>query len=135
MIIPKHSITKLKGKEADLARIDCSEIQINYSRKLGDGLESDVFLGKYKEKEVAIRVLKTNRQYIDDNMRKENFLKECLIIKAIGKHPNVVDVEGVFYKRDKDQKILECGLVMELMPKGDLEDLIRGNVVMAWEKK
>jgi cyclin-dependent kinase 7 len=89
-------------------------------RKLGEGTYANVYLGHVRDnpkQQVAIKKIKVQKEYQDgiapDAVRELKYLQEL-------RHPNIISLLSVF--SSKDQNI---NLVLELLPGGDLETLIR----------
>lgn len=89
-------------------------------KKLGEGTYAIVYLGHHSadpSKLVAIKKIKVNTEYKDglsmDAIREVKFLQEL-------SHPNIIALHSVF-----SSKAQNLNLVLEYLPLGDLEMLIR----------
>lgn len=103
-------------------------------KKLGEGTYAVVYLGHLRVNPssfVAIKKVKVNAEYRDglsmDAIREVKYLQELF-------HPNVIALHDVFSSKDQN-----LNLVLEYLPRGDLEMLIKdGNIqygtpdVKAW---
>ena len=90
------------------------------NRKLGEGTYAVVYLGHERadpSKQVAIKKIKVNAEYRDglsmDAIREVKYLQEL-------SHPNVIALHAVFSSKNQN-----LNLVLEYLPLGDLEMLIR----------
>ncbi|TPR05536.1 hypothetical protein CAN33_009950 [Aspergillus niger] len=91
-------------------------------KKLGEGTYAVVFLGHLRTDPssfVAIKKIKVNAEYKDglsmDAIREVKYLQEL-------SHPNIIALHDVFSSKDQN-----LNLVLEYLPRGDLEMLIRDN--------
>lgn len=89
-------------------------------KKLGEGTYANVFAAHLRHdpsQKAAIKKIKVQKEYRDgmapDALREIKHLQEL-------KHPNVVNLISVFSSKDQN-----LNLVLEYLPLGDLEDLIR----------
>lgn len=89
-------------------------------KKLGEGTYALVFLGHVRRDPsqlVAIKKIKVQKEYTEgmppDAVRELKFLQEL-------QHPNIISLLSVFSSRDQN-----LNLVLEYLPLGDLEELIR----------
>ncbi|KAM7218947.1 Protein kinase-like domain containing protein [Rhypophila decipiens] len=89
-------------------------------KKLGEGTYANVYLGHSRSDptfKVAIKKIKVQKEYQDglppDAVRELKYLKEL-------HHPNIISLISVFSSKDQN-----LNLVLELLPLGDLEMLIR----------
>ncbi|EGX92527.1 serine/threonine-protein kinase [Cordyceps militaris CM01] len=89
-------------------------------KKLGEGTYAIVFLGHLKSnpaKQVAIKKIKVQKEYTEgmapDAVRELKHLQEL-------SHPNIISLLAVFSSKDQN-----LNLVLEFLPLGDLEMLIR----------
>ncbi|OAA66258.1 serine/threonine-protein kinase [Cordyceps fumosorosea ARSEF 2679] len=89
-------------------------------KKLGEGTYAIVFLGHLKSnpaKQVAIKKIKVQKEYTEgmapDAVRELKHLQEL-------SHPNIISLLSVFSSKDQN-----LNLVLEFLPLGDLEMLIR----------
>lgn len=89
-------------------------------RKLGEGTYANVYLGHARHDpsvQVAIKKIKVQQQYRDgmapDAVRELRYLREL-------RHPNIISLLSVFSSKDQN-----LNLVLEYLPLGDLEMLIR----------
>ncbi|KAJ5730140.1 uncharacterized protein N7483_004648 [Penicillium malachiteum] len=89
-------------------------------KKLGEGTYAVVYLGHLREDPssfVAIKKIKVNAEYKDgltmDAIREVKYLQEL-------SHPNVIALHDVFSSKDQN-----LNLVLEFLPRGDLEMLIK----------
>lgn len=90
------------------------------AKKLGEGTYAVVFLGHLRadpSSSVAIKKIKVNTEYKDglsmDAIREVKYLQELA-------HPNVIALHDVFSSKDQN-----LNLVLEYLPRGDLEMLIK----------
>ncbi|KAJ5157578.1 Serine/threonine-protein kinase [Penicillium canariense] len=91
-------------------------------KKLGEGTYAIVYLGHFREDPsscVAIKKIKVNAEYKDgltmDAIREVKYLQEL-------SHQNVIALHDVFSSKDQN-----LNLVLEFLPGGDLEMLIKDN--------
>jgi len=89
-------------------------------KKLGEGTYAVVFLGHLRSKpsvQVAIKKIKIQKEYTEgmapDAVRELKHLQEL-------QHPNIISLLSVFSSKDQN-----LNLVLEFLPLGDLEELIR----------
>ncbi|KAL2168610.1 hypothetical protein VTG60DRAFT_7096 [Thermothelomyces hinnuleus] len=89
-------------------------------KKLGEGTYANVYLGHSRRDpslQVAIKKIKVQQQYQDgmapDAVRELKYLREL-------RHPNIISLLSVFSSKDQN-----LNLVLEYLPLGDLEMLIR----------
>lgn len=89
-------------------------------RKLGEGTYANVYLGHLRadpSRLVAIKKIKVQKEYTEgmapDAVRELKHLQEL-------SHPNIISLLGVFSSKDQN-----LNLVLEYLPLGDLEMLIR----------
>ncbi|KAK4104904.1 Pkinase-domain-containing protein [Parathielavia hyrcaniae] len=89
-------------------------------KKLGEGTYANVYLGHVRHDPatlVAIKKIKVQQQYLDgmapDAVRELKYLRELC-------HPNIISLLSVFSSKDQN-----LNLVLEYLPLGDLEMLIR----------
>ncbi|KAK4193003.1 kinase-like domain-containing protein [Podospora australis] len=89
-------------------------------KKLGEGTYANVYLGHSRSDPnvlVAIKKIKVQQQYNDgmapDAIRELKYLQEL-------RHPNIISLLSVFSSKDQN-----LNLVLEYLPLGDLEMLIR----------
>ncbi|CAM1508486.1 Fc.00g053340.m01.CDS01 [Cosmosporella sp. VM-42] len=106
----------------DLAEQMNEEEKRKYAKgkKLGEGTYAIVFLGHVRSKPntlVAIKKIKVQKEYTEgmapDAVRELKHLQEL-------KHPNIISLLSVFSSKDQN-----LNLVLEYLPLGDLEMLIR----------
>ncbi|KKK12590.1 serine/threonine protein [Aspergillus ochraceoroseus] len=90
------------------------------SKKLGEGTYAVVYLGHLRTDPtsfVAIKKIKVNTEYRDglsmDAIREVKYLQEL-------SHPNIIALHDVFSSKDQN-----LNLVLEYLPRGDLEMLIK----------
>lgn len=112
--------------EPDLAERLNNEERRKYvkGKKLGEGTYATVFLGHLRDDPksmVAIKKIMVNAEYRDglsmDAIREIKYLQEM-------KHPNVIALHSVFSSKDQN-----LNLVLEFLPRGDLEMLIKDQSV------
>lgn len=91
-------------------------------KKLGEGTYAIVYLGHLKDDpstKVAIKKIKINAEYQDglsmDAIREVKYLQEL-------SHPNIIALHAVFSSKNQN-----LNLVLEYLPLGDLEQLIKDN--------
>jgi serine/threonine protein kinase len=89
--------------------------------KLGEGSYGAVYLGKFQGQYVAIKVLTISDQSVEEVRR------EAGIMSAISNHRNVIQLFGMVKDADR------LSIVMELAPKGSLEDFIAASKKRAGE--
>ncbi|KAJ6134293.1 hypothetical protein N7523_000615 [Penicillium sp. IBT 18751x] len=89
-------------------------------KRLGEGTYAIVYLGYLRDQPssyVAIKKIKVNAEYKDgltmDAIREVKYLQEL-------SHPNVIALHDVFSSKDQN-----LNLVLEFLPRGDLEMLIK----------
>ncbi|CAL5867758.1 uncharacterized protein PFLUO_LOCUS1978 [Penicillium psychrofluorescens] len=89
-------------------------------KRLGEGTYAVVYLGHLKNdpsSSVAIKKIKVNAEYKDglamDAIREVKYLQEL-------SHPNIIALHDVFSSKDQN-----LSLVLEYLPRGDLEMLIK----------
>ncbi|KAJ5097579.1 hypothetical protein N7456_008300 [Penicillium angulare] len=99
-----------------------AEVRQKYvkDKKLGEGTYAVVYLGHLRDDPssfVAIKKIKVNAEYKDgltmDAIREVKYLQEL-------SHPNVIALHDVFSSKDQN-----LSLVLEFLPRGDLEMLIK----------
>jgi cyclin-dependent kinase 7 len=102
--------------------IMCPEADIISGKKLGEGTYAIVYKGHLRHdptKLFAIKKIKVNADFQDglslDAIREVKFLQEL-------NHPNIIKLHSVFSTKDQN-----LNLVLEYLPLGDLEVLIRDN--------
>eukprot|EP01122_Echinamoeba_exundans_P003165 TRINITY_DN13305_c0_g1_i2.p1 TRINITY_DN13305_c0_g1~~TRINITY_DN13305_c0_g1_i2.p1 ORF type:complete len:245 (-),score=58.42 TRINITY_DN13305_c0_g1_i2:126-770(-) len=89
--------------------------------KLGEGSFGAVDLGKFQGQYVAIKELTISEQSVEEVRR------EAGIMSAISNHRNVIQLFGMVKDADR------LSIVMELAPKGSLEDFIAASKKKAGE--
>lgn len=112
----------IKGKElAEKLNEETKEKYVK-TKKLGEGTYAIVYLGHLKADPsslVAIKKIKVNTEYRDglsmDAIREVKYLQEL-------SHPNVIALHAVFSSKNQN-----LNLVLEFLPLGDLEMLIKDN--------
>ncbi|KAL8826968.1 MAG: hypothetical protein Q9191_003474 [Dirinaria sp. TL-2023a] len=126
----RTSISAANGKRNPLEREKGPELaeQLNdetrqkyvKDKKVGEGTYAVVYLGHLKadpESKVAIKKIKVQTEYRDglamDAIREVKFLQEL-------SHPNIIALHAVF-----SSKAQNLNLVLEYLPRGDLEMLIK----------
>ncbi|KAF2456640.1 kinase-like domain-containing protein [Lineolata rhizophorae] len=114
---------------ADIAEQLNEETRRRYvkGKKLGEGTYAIVYRGHLAAdpaQAVAIKKIKVNADYKDgltmDAIREVKFLQEL-------SHPNIIAMHAVFSSRNQN-----LNLVLEFLPLGDLEMLIRGSDSVAY---
>ncbi|PWY77152.1 kinesin family protein [Aspergillus sclerotioniger CBS 115572] len=112
MTIPDREITEQLNEDVRHKYIK--------DKKLGEGTYAVVFLGHLRTDPssfVAIKKIKVNAEYKDglsmDAIREVKYLQEL-------SHPNIIALHDVFSSKDQN-----LNLVLEYLPRGDLEMLIR----------
>ncbi|KAK2750114.1 TFIIH complex serine/threonine-protein kinase subunit kin28 [Myotisia sp. PD_48] len=112
--------------EPELAEQLNAEVRHKYvkDKKLGEGTYAVVYLGHHRDDPsslVAIKRIKLNAEYKDglsmDAIREVKYLQEL-------SHPNVIALHAVFSSKDQN-----LNLVLEYLPLGDLEMLIKDNSI------
>lgn len=118
----KNEPTSAPKKGQELAERLNDETKQKYvkSKKLGEGTYAIVYLGNLKADPsslVAIKKIKVNTEYRDglsmDAIREVKYLQEI-------SHPNIIALHAVFSSKNQN-----LNLVLEYLPLGDLEMLIR----------
>ena len=126
----RTSISEIGGKRDSSAKERGPELveQLNNEtrqkyvkdKKVGEGTYAVVYLGHLKadpESKVAIKKIKVQTEYRDglamDAIREVKFLQEL-------SHPNIIALHAVF-----SSKAQNLNLVLEYLPRGDLEMLIK----------
>ncbi|OAA64519.1 serine/threonine-protein kinase [Niveomyces insectorum RCEF 264] len=96
-------------------------------KELGEGTYAVVYEGRLRadpSQLVAIKKIKVQKEYSDgiapDAVREIKFLQEL-------RHPNIVRLHGVYSTRDQN-----LNLVLEHLPRGDLEMLIRDTAAVRY---
>lgn len=109
-----------KGQELAERLNDETKQKYVKSKKLGEGTYAIVYLGNLKADPsslVAIKKIKVNTEYRDglsmDAIREVKYLQEI-------SHPNIIALHAVFSSKNQN-----LNLVLEYLPLGDLEMLIR----------
>ena len=111
-------------KDQELAERLNEETKEKYvkDKKLGEGTYAVVYLGHLKTDPgslVAIKKMKVNTEYRDglsmDAIREVKYLQEL-------SHPNIIALHAVFSSKNQN-----LNLVLEFLPLGDLEQLIKDN--------
>ncbi|KAG5980015.1 hypothetical protein E4U55_004469 [Claviceps digitariae] len=119
---PKSSSRPLPPPTLDLAEQMNEDEKRKYAKgkKLGEGTYAIVFLGHLRSnpaKLVAIKKIKMQKEYTEgmapDAVRELKHLQEL-------HHPNIISLLSVFSSKDQN-----LNLVLEYLPLGDLEMLIR----------
>ncbi|EFR01800.1 CMGC/CDK/CDK7 protein kinase [Nannizzia gypsea CBS 118893] len=117
---------KLSMPEPELAEQLNADVRRKYvkDKKLGEGTYAVVYLGHLRDDPtslVAIKKIKLNAEYKDglsmDAIREVKYLQEL-------SHPNVIALHDVFSSKDQN-----LNLVLEFLPLGDLEMLIKDNSI------
>ena len=108
---PKPQVWDLGPGFRDKWEISRDEIQL--IRKLGRGNFGEVFYGKWRDIEVAIKTLR------EGSMSTQAFLEEASIMKKL-RHKKLVALYAVCSKKDPIM------LIQEYMSKGSLLDYLRG---------
>ncbi|KAH1292778.1 hypothetical protein KXW39_005811 [Aspergillus fumigatus] len=108
--------------DRELTELLNEDIQHKYvkDKKLGEGTYAVVYLGHLRNDPssfVAIKKIKVNTEYKDglpmDAIREVKYLQEL-------SHPNIIALHDVFSSKDQN-----LNLVLEYLPRGDLEMLIK----------
>ncbi|KAK4698069.1 cyclin-dependent kinase 7, partial [Lecanoromycetidae sp. Uapishka_2] len=109
-----------KGQELAERLNDETKHKYIKSKKLGEGTYAVVYLGHLEADPsslVAIKKIKVNTEYRDglsmDAIREVKFLQEL-------SHPNIIALHAVFSSKNQN-----LNLVLEYLPLGDLEELIK----------
>ncbi|KAK3944160.1 kinase-like domain-containing protein [Diplogelasinospora grovesii] len=90
-------------------------------RKLGEGTYANVYLGHSRSDPsvlVAIKKIKVQKEYTDGLA--PDAVRELKHLQELGGHPNIINLLSVFSSKDQN-----LNLVLEYLPLGDLEMLIR----------
>ncbi|KAL2821018.1 kinase-like domain-containing protein [Aspergillus granulosus] len=111
-----------RGSDREITEQLNDEVRHKYikAKKLGEGTYAVVFLGHLRTDPssfVAIKKIKVNAEYKDglsmDAIREVKYLQEL-------SHPNIIALHDVFSSKDQN-----LNLVLEYLPRGDLEMLIK----------
>jgi hypothetical protein len=98
-------------------------LELEFTRSLGCGASGEVFLGKYRNKGVAIKIL--NRTQTDSDL--DEFKKEFEVLIAL-QSPHAIRFYGACVAG-------QCSLVMEYAARGSLFDVMRApDAVLGWDK-
>ncbi|KAI9818165.1 MAG: TFIIH complex serine/threonine-protein kinase subunit kin28 [Pycnora praestabilis] len=120
--IGKEETMSGQGSGQELAEQLNEETKRRYTKdkKLGEGTYAVVYLGHLRadpKSLVAIKKIKVNTEYRDgismDAIREIKFLQEL-------SHPNIIALHSVFSSKNQN-----LNLVLEYLPRGDLEMLIK----------
>lgn len=108
--------------DSDLAEQYNDEIRSRYvkGKKLGEGTYAVVFRGHVRDEPtrlVAIKKIKVNAEYRDGLSM--DAIRECKYLQELS-HPNIIGLECVFSSKNQN-----LNLVLEYLPLGDVEGLIR----------
>jgi len=90
-------------------------------KKLGEGTYANVYLGHSRDDpnfKVAIKKIKVQAQYKDGMA--PDAVRELKYLRELRGHPNIIGLISVFSSKDQN-----LNLVLEYLPLGDLEMLIR----------
>ncbi|KMQ47542.1 CMGC/CDK/CDK7 protein kinase [Trichophyton rubrum] len=118
--------SKYSMPEPELAEQLNADVRRKYvkDKKLGEGTYAVVYLGHLRDDPtslVAIKKIKLNAEYKDglsmDAIREVKYLQEL-------SHPNVIALHDVFSSKDQN-----LNLVLEFLPLGDLEMLIKDSSI------
>ncbi|RAH62436.1 serine/threonine protein kinase [Aspergillus piperis CBS 112811] len=113
---------RMKNPDREITEQLNDDVRHKYikDKKLGEGTYAVVFLGHLRTDPssfVAIKKIKVNAEYKDglsmDAIREVKYLQEL-------SHPNIIALHDVFSSKDQN-----LNLVLEYLPRGDLEMLIR----------
>ncbi|GKZ51225.1 TFIIH complex serine/threonine-protein kinase subunit kin28 [Aspergillus brasiliensis] len=121
---PKGTLSpqRMKHPDREITEQLNDDVRHKYikDKKLGEGTYAVVFLGHLRTDPssfVAIKKIKVNAEYKDglsmDAIREVKYLQEL-------SHPNIIALHDVFSSKDQN-----LNLVLEYLPRGDLEMLIR----------
>lgn len=127
-------MSKVRVPHRALSHTWLDKLTRSQDKKLGEGTYAVVYLGHLQADPsslVAMKKIKVNAEYRDgltmDAIREVKYLQEL-------SHPNVIALHDVFSSKD-----MNLNLVLEYLPRGDLEMLIKdGNIhygaadVKAW---
>lgn len=112
--------TPKKGQELAERLNDETKHKYVKGKKLGEGTYANVYLGHLEADPsslVAIKKIKVNTEFRDglsmDAIREVKFLQEL-------SHPNIIALHAVFSSKNQN-----LNLVLEFLPLGDLEELIK----------
>ncbi|RHY21067.1 hypothetical protein DYB32_009905, partial [Aphanomyces invadans] len=113
-----------------LVRLSCSVFACwNASDKnaQASGGFGSVWLGKYDQNDVAVKLLASGRIKTQDSMQR--FINEVKLLARL-QHPNVVEFIGACW-----QSLDTVHLVVEYMNMGDLKDHLDRHATMPWQHK
>jgi len=98
--------------------------EIVFEEKLGEGQYAEVWKGRCRELDVAIKILK------DDITSEtlESVLQEVKILRA-EIHPNIVSLHGICFENDSQM------FITEYVPKGNLEDYLANHPNLPLQQK
>jgi len=102
------------------SEIQCDEIEYDEKDVIGSGSFGTVYRGRCREKPVAIKVLRG----IFDDKKLAEFRTEVANMSKIF-HPNICLYMGA------SLDVGECVMITELLPKGNVEQLLRGKDTMS----
>ena len=127
----KHSKYLSKGFIADIQQqlflkdVSVSPGEVSMERQIGDGAFGDVYVGKYRETTVAVKVIRPNMLLGMSQEEVDCFKKEAYIMSRL-RHPNIALFMGIVSVSDplSDAGFESLYILSEYMEKGSLLDII-----------
>ncbi|ETV93345.1 TKL protein kinase [Aphanomyces invadans] len=117
--------TVLDWKDLERYRLNSSNLHL--IQRIASGGFGSVWLGKYDQNDVAVKLLASGRIKTQDSMQR--FINEVKLLARL-QHPNVVEFIGACW-----QSLDTVHLVVEYMNMGDLKDHLDRHATMPWQHK